>query len=518
MKMAAIYCRVSTEDQEREGTSLQTQLEGCLKYCESKGYVVARQYSEAYSGLDLQRPKLDELRELVRAGAVGVVVVHCLDRLSRDPTHGVILTQEMERHGVTLEAVIETVDSTELGKLISYIRGYASKVEAEKIRERTTRGKGAHVRMGRLPIGTGRGLYGYRWDKKAKKRVPLEYEVKVVEKVFGMLGTGEGNSTIARALNDQGIPTRTGKQWSPVDIRRMSINPAYIGMTYYGRTRGSSKTKLVRQPESQWQLLPDVTPPIIDRDLFARVQERQRQSRELHHGRAKHEYLLRGHAVCGHCGSPLVGSFMNHRFRYYHCRATYPTASRAKSCSARYIRADMLEDAAWQSIRKVLEHPELVMAAVTQQLDAEKAAADAGSLAREIQTLKKRIRDYEPQEKRLIQLLRYGEINPDNVLDELAKLKREREADQQQVAGYLSTREHLRDLENAEARLHDCCQRLHRYLNDSTMDEKRDTLEMLAIKVTATADRVDIAGVIPLEPTQSDAASPCLLTTVQTSA
>jgi site-specific DNA recombinase len=37
---AAIYCRVSTEDQEREGTSLQTQLEACLAYCELKGYQI----------------------------------------------------------------------------------------------------------------------------------------------------------------------------------------------------------------------------------------------------------------------------------------------------------------------------------------------------------------------------------------------------------------------------------------------------------------------------------------------
>jgi len=56
---AAIYCRVSTDNQEREGTSLHTQLENCLKYCESKGYEVANRFSEAYSGLSLERPELD---------------------------------------------------------------------------------------------------------------------------------------------------------------------------------------------------------------------------------------------------------------------------------------------------------------------------------------------------------------------------------------------------------------------------------------------------------------------------
>jgi site-specific DNA recombinase len=58
---AAIYCRVSTDNQEQEGTSLQTQLEACLKYCRDKGYEVAYRFSEAYSGLTLERPKLNEL-------------------------------------------------------------------------------------------------------------------------------------------------------------------------------------------------------------------------------------------------------------------------------------------------------------------------------------------------------------------------------------------------------------------------------------------------------------------------
>ena len=78
----AIYCRVSTDNQEREGTSLQTQLENCLKYCEDKGYDVSSRFSEAYSGLSLERPELDKLRDLVRNGVVDVIVCYSLDRLS----------------------------------------------------------------------------------------------------------------------------------------------------------------------------------------------------------------------------------------------------------------------------------------------------------------------------------------------------------------------------------------------------------------------------------------------------
>ncbi|MBA7628203.1 hypothetical protein ES703_35679 [subsurface metagenome] len=60
MKTAAIYCRVSTEDQEREGTSLQSQLEACKKLAHDRGFEVPEEFIilEICSGLTLDRPKL----------------------------------------------------------------------------------------------------------------------------------------------------------------------------------------------------------------------------------------------------------------------------------------------------------------------------------------------------------------------------------------------------------------------------------------------------------------------------
>ncbi|MFC1893832.1 recombinase family protein, partial [Chloroflexota bacterium] len=187
MTRAAVFTRVSTEDQEREGTSLQTQLEACSNYCRDKGYDVYYRFNETYSGLMLDRPKLNELRDLVRSGDIDVVVVYCLDRLSRDPTHGVILIQELEKHRVTLEAVTEDIDNSELGKLISYIRGFASKLEAEKIRERTMRGKKARAKEGHLPTGGAAKPYGYDYIKDGDKngrRVINEIEAGWVKKIF----------------------------------------------------------------------------------------------------------------------------------------------------------------------------------------------------------------------------------------------------------------------------------------------------------------------------------------------
>ena len=112
MKRAAIYCRVSTEDQEREGTSLDSQLEACLKKAEELGYEVSEEHtiSETYSGLSLERPKLNEVRQWVRDREVDAIIAYTLDRLSRDPVHFIILQEEIEKAGAELILITEDVD------------------------------------------------------------------------------------------------------------------------------------------------------------------------------------------------------------------------------------------------------------------------------------------------------------------------------------------------------------------------------------------------------------------------
>jgi len=67
-RIAAIYCRVSTEDQEREGTSLQSQKEACLKKAHELGYEAPEEFIfiETYSGLTMERPELTRLRQRIK--------------------------------------------------------------------------------------------------------------------------------------------------------------------------------------------------------------------------------------------------------------------------------------------------------------------------------------------------------------------------------------------------------------------------------------------------------------------
>ena len=122
---------------------------------QTKATNVVGSFSEAFSGLSLDRPELEKLREKVRDEQIDSLVVYSLDRFSRDPSHGVVRTLELEKYGVKLEAVTETVDFSETGKLMYYIKIYAAKLDAVRRKDATRRGKKAMVKNGKLPQGRG---------------------------------------------------------------------------------------------------------------------------------------------------------------------------------------------------------------------------------------------------------------------------------------------------------------------------------------------------------------------------
>src|SRR4051812_7447081 len=93
----AIYVRVSTGGQERDGTSLDTQEERCRAHAADNGYSVVGLWSDTYSGAKYrERPGLSALREQIRARGVDVVLCYALDRLSRHQSHIAILVEEVE--------------------------------------------------------------------------------------------------------------------------------------------------------------------------------------------------------------------------------------------------------------------------------------------------------------------------------------------------------------------------------------------------------------------------------------
>ncbi|MDO8491349.1 MAG: recombinase family protein [Dehalococcoidia bacterium] len=503
MTRADIYCRVSTENQETEGTSLQTQLEACMKYRQSKGYDVAYCFSETYSGLSLERPELDKLRELVRNEQIDVLVVYCLDRLSRNATHGVILRDELDKYNVKLESVTEDIDKTPLGEAITYLRGTFSQIEAEKIRERTMRGKKARARQGRMS-GSFHTTYGYDYipvsQENGGRRVINETESSWVNQIYQWLvNDGLTTGVIRNRLEALSVPSKKGKHWTKVSIMSILKNPAYTGKTYAFTC--SMKRKPRRKPVDEWIEIPGATPAIISQELFDAAQKQLQVNRaKATRNNTTNQYLLRGHTKCRQCGRAYVGGVTNKRAdgshgRLYRCLGKWKERSPIELCHNRYWNADKLEAMVWGKLVEYLSDRDLIIN------ELEKQRNDAGQLGvyeAELERIERQLRALDREQHQLLQWALKG-FPESQVISENQRLTKAKETLKVQKteleAQLKASQDAVINIPKLEGFIRDMQDKLP--LLD--FEGKRLALEMLGIMIWLDGETVEITGTIDTE-------------------
>src|SRR4051812_46478459 len=234
---AITYARVSTDAQERDGTSLDTQERACLQFARQRGWHVVESIRDTASGFSLDRPGMERVRRLIRDGAADVVVSYAVDRLARNQTKLAVLLDEAEEAGVALECVTEKVEDSPLGKLVMSLRAFAAEVEREKIVERTTRGKLERARSGRIPQAFGRGCYGYTYNPATGQREIEPYQGEVVRRIFTRFTELRSFDRVCTELIRDGITTFDGGHWYPIGVRRVLENESYVGRLIYRRSR-----------------------------------------------------------------------------------------------------------------------------------------------------------------------------------------------------------------------------------------------------------------------------------------
>jgi site-specific DNA recombinase len=207
---AMIYVRVSTDAQERDGTSLDTQVRACAEYAAAAGWSVVGTVRDSASGFSLERPGIERVRQAFRAAECDVVLAYAVDRLSRHQNHIGVLFDEAEGWGVKFEFVTERFEDTAIGRFILAAPAFTAEVEREKIAERTMRGKAERARSGKIPQATGKGIYGYRYDPATGRRDIDEGQATVVLRVFERFVGGGSIVGIVNELNADGIPDDAG--------------------------------------------------------------------------------------------------------------------------------------------------------------------------------------------------------------------------------------------------------------------------------------------------------------------
>ncbi|MEM7827716.1 MAG: recombinase family protein [Candidatus Aenigmatarchaeota archaeon] len=503
--IAAIYCRVSTEKQEKQET-IGSQLAALRDFASKNGYTVYKEYiDDGYSGELLERPGLDQLRDDAKKKLFDTILVYCLDRLARKYIYIGLLQEELKKYGVSI-VFLNRPDKKDTPEenLLEGIQGLIAEYEKAKILERTRRGKLHRAKSGQLV--TSIPPYGYNYIREEKRYELNEAEATTVKMIFHMFV--QKNYTlrkIAKELTGLGIPPRKGKVWRHNSVHKILTNETYTGITYYnknysvetegkGNYRRHKNTGRKLRPREVW--IPIKLPEnliIIDSETFLKAREKLRKNLQLSQRNTKRQYLLRGLLRCGECGSLMYGTpFHGHLF--YRCGNRDRTFPHPGTCKASSISAEKIETAVWNAISQAIRDPAILMERLEKIKEDKKKGA---SLRHEIELLSEEIKAADEMIERVIDAYSMGVLT----IEQLKKQMQAMECRKNKLA------EKKKELESKQAGLdipvesiEDFITSFNANLNniENDFNGKREILVRLVKAITLKKGGVTIQCIIPL--------------------
>ena len=316
---AAIYCRLSKEDEDRsegkESESIQNQKSMLIEYALEHGYDLYQIYcDEDYSGIDRDRPDFNAMIQAASEHKFDAIIAKTQSRFTRDMElvekylHG-----KFVEWGIRFIAVVDHVDTDDIAnKKSRQINGLVNEWYLEDL-SNNVRSVLLHKRREGKYIATF-ALYGYQKDPLDNNHIVIDPEAaEVVKRIFAMYLAGCGATKIATILNAEGIPNpslykqkhgmkymntnsygQTEGLWARATLYGMLHNRTYTGDLVQGRHKKVSykSKKTVWMPEDQWIVVPRTHEAIIDKESFEQVQRMRAQ---------------RGHGCKGGMIHPLAG-------------------------------------------------------------------------------------------------------------------------------------------------------------------------------------------------------------------
>lgn len=255
MTRVALYTRVSTEDQAKEGFSLDAQLERLRFYAKAQGWEVAGEYvDEGHSGRTTKRPQYTRMMDEIQRW--DTLLVLKMDRIHRNSRNFMAMMDQLRKQKREFASVTESLDtSTAMGRFVMDIIQRIAQLESDQIGERTFTGMEEKARQGGGSLGKP-APFGYEYGPGYVLQ-PVEAEAAVVREVFQRFADGAGKQQLAHDLNDRGVPAPAGPKWGYKAVDRILGNPTYAGALGW-----------------EDKLQADTHAPIVDRALFNRVQAR----------------------------------------------------------------------------------------------------------------------------------------------------------------------------------------------------------------------------------------------------
>ena len=367
----ALYTRVSTEDQAREGFSLEVQRTYLLQYAKNFGWDVFCSMSgrdvymdDGYSGGNMDRPALQRLLFDARNKQFDLILVYKQDRLSRRLKDLLGLLEEIDSLGIGYKSATEPFDTTSsAGKMAIQMLGSCAEFERNRLVERVFPGMVVGVKRGHWQ-GARYAPYGYRYNKEIKKLEVHPEEAKIVKEIYAMYINGTSTSRIAGHYYNLGIPSRQGGRFYNKFISNILQSKVYLGMLVWNKRRYNTKEKTkngegkgykyVNNDPSKIIEVPNTHEAIITQSEFDEARALLKRNRTNGVVRFRNNvYHLSGILKCNECGGNYRGitATVNHRTKMR--RPWYRCSSKGIphiKCNNMSVTADAINKQVWDII------------------------------------------------------------------------------------------------------------------------------------------------------------------------
>ncbi len=215
----AIYVRVSTEEQAKEGLSIDAQIDRCKAFCKARGWTVYQIYTDAgHSAGSTNRPALKNLLQDIKDKKVGILLVYKIDRFSRKLKDLISILEDLKSKGVNFTSVTEQIDTTTaMGEAFFQIIGVFAQLERGMVKERVELAFSKKIDLGEV---LNRAPWGYTYQN--RKLVVVPEEAAKVKEFFEMVAAGISYKAICERFS---IPVST--------YYEIIKNPTYTGKVQY---------------------------------------------------------------------------------------------------------------------------------------------------------------------------------------------------------------------------------------------------------------------------------------------
>ena len=309
----AIYVRVSTEEQAREGYSVSGQLEKLKAFCISQNWIVEDIYAdEGISAKDTKRPELQRMLNDIKEDKIECVLVYRLDRLTRSVHDLYNMLEVFEENDCKFKSATEVYDTTTaMGRMFITIVAALAQWERENMGERISFGFEEKARQGKIPMTY--SPFGFTLNKKESKLYVNKKEARVIQIIFEKYTNGLGGDRVAQYLNERGIYNKNGNKWNGLGIRRIIKSHLHKG-------------------DFSWNgvVYENTHEPIVSKEVWYKAQDLLKSRRKgVTYGKAvSSPFIFSGLIKCESCGTNLVGNYTAYqrkdgtqvRNNYYRCR------------------------------------------------------------------------------------------------------------------------------------------------------------------------------------------------------